>query len=166
MSNVSDAGTPVDWSKDSQKYNIYISEEGMYELLFSSQQSKAKDFRKHYCNVLFLHVRQQLTSKMKEGHHQAIEERDAATALLNDDLQKREYENVALQAQKYVYQGELQKCQDIITYLKTRYVSHARDLSKDNIIIIVRKHTTPAKDNIMTCHIISRGYTDVKGMLN
>ena len=109
MSSVSAAGLPVDWSKDSKKYNIYISEEGMYELLFSSQQSKAKDFRKHYCNVLFPHARQQLTSKMKEGHQQAIEERDAAIALLNDDLQKREYESVAMQAQKDVYQGELQK---------------------------------------------------------
>ena len=45
-----------------------------------------------------------------------IEEKDSAIALLNDDLQKREYENVALQAQKNVYQAELQKCQDIITH--------------------------------------------------
>ena len=37
---------------------------------------------------------------MKEAHQRAIEEKDAAIALLNDDLQKREYENVALQAQK------------------------------------------------------------------
>ena len=32
---------PMDWPKDSQKYDIYITEEGMYELLFSSQQLKA-----------------------------------------------------------------------------------------------------------------------------
>ena len=96
--------------------------------------------------MLFSHVRQQLRNKMKEGHQQAIEERDAAIALLNDDLQKREYENVALQAQKDVYQAELQKCQDIITHLKTRYVPHARDPGKYNIIIIVQKHTTRAKD--------------------
>ena len=75
-----------------------------------------------------------------------IEEKDSAIALLNDDLQKREYENVALQAQKDVYQAELQKCQDIITHLKTRYIPHVRDSGKDNIIIIERKHTTPAND--------------------
>ena len=40
--------------------------------------------------MLFPHVRQQLTNKMKEGHRQASEERDAAVALLNDDLQKHE----------------------------------------------------------------------------
>ena len=118
----------------------------MYEIVFSSQQPKGKEFKRHSCNVLFPHVRQQLTIKMKEGHQQAIEKKDAAIALLNDDLQKREYENLALRAQKNVYQAELQKCQGTITHLKTRYVLYVRDPGKDNIIIIVRKHTTSAND--------------------
>ena len=66
--------------------------------------------------------------------------------MLNDDLQSRKYKNVALQAQKDVYQAELQKCQDIITHLKTRYIPHARNPRKDNIIIIVWKHTTSANN--------------------
>ena len=33
---------PLDWPKDSQKYDIYINEEGMHEIVFSSQQPKAK----------------------------------------------------------------------------------------------------------------------------
>ena len=53
---------------------------------------------------------------------------------------------MALQAQKDVYQAELQKCQDIITHLETRYVPHAKNPGKDNIIILIRKHTTPAND--------------------
>ena len=85
----------MDWPKDSRKDDYYINEEGMYEIVFSSQQPKAKDFRRHCCNVLFPHVRQQLPNKMKENHQQAIEEKDAALALLNDDLKNREYENVA-----------------------------------------------------------------------
>ena len=36
MSSVTFAGAPVDFTKDFQKYDIYISEEGMYELLFSN----------------------------------------------------------------------------------------------------------------------------------
>ena len=44
---------------------------------------------------------------MKEGHQQANEEKDA---LLNDDLQNREYKNVALQVQKDVYQAQLERC--------------------------------------------------------
>ena len=62
--------------KDSQKYDIYINEEGMYEIVFSSQQPKAKDFRRHCCNMLFPHVRQWLRNKTQEEHQQAIEEKD------------------------------------------------------------------------------------------
>ena len=136
----------VDWSQDSRKDDYYINEEGRYEIMFSIQQSKAKDFRRHCCNVLFPHVRQQLTNKIEEDHQQAIEEKDATIALLNDDLQNREYENVALQAQRDIYQAEVQRCQDTITHLGTRYVPHLKNPGKDNIIITVRKHTTPAND--------------------
>ena len=73
--------------------------------------------------------------------------------MLTDDLQDRDnqiqviqYENVAMQAQKDLYQAELQKCQDTITHLKTRYVPHARNPGKDKIIMIVRKHTTSANN--------------------
>ena len=106
----------------------------MYELVFGSQQPKAKPFRKHCCNVLFRHVHQQLSDKShameiedltrrvqvleltNEAHQQAIEEKDAALAFLSDDLQNREYKNVALQAQMDVYKDQLQKCQDVITH--------------------------------------------------
>ena len=142
MSGVTAAGKPLNWPKDSQKYDIYINEQGVYEVLLSSQQPKAKAFKKPYSNVLFPHIRQK-----------AIEEKDVALTLLTDDLQERDnriqnlqYENVALQAQRDVYQTKLQRCQDTITHLRTRYVPHARDLGKDNIIIIVRKHTTSDND--------------------
>ena len=112
---------PVDWPKDSEKYDIYINEEGMYELLFSSQQRKAKDFKRHCFIVLFPHVRQQPSDKShameiedltgciqaleftNEAHRQTMEEKDAALAMLNDDLKNRDHDNVALQAQRDVY---------------------------------------------------------------
>ena len=136
----------------------------MYELLFSSQQPKAKGFRKYCCNVLFSHAPQQLTSKMEkdlqqtitgmqEKHQFAIEEHELAIALLNDGLHERDnliqviqYEYVALQAQRDVYQSQLQRCEDTITHLRERYMDHSRDPTKDNnIIIIVRKYTTSTK---------------------
>ena len=79
-------------------------------------------------------------SKISFSH----QKKGATIALLNDDLKNREYENAALQAQKDVYQAELQKCQDTITHLETRYVPYAKNPGKDNTIIIERKHTTPA----------------------
>ena len=98
---------------------------------------------------MFPQTPQQLTNKMKEEHQQVIEEKDAAIALLSDGLQGRDnqmqaikYENVALQAQRDVYQVQLQKCQDTIIHLRTRYVDHSRHPGKDKIIIIIRKHNT------------------------
>ena len=134
------------WPRGSRKVDYYTNEEGVYEPLFSSQQPKAKNLRRHCYNVFFPHVRQQLTSKMMEERQEAIKEKDAALALLNDDLNNHEFENVALQAQRDVYQAELQKCQDTIIHLKTRYVNHARDSGKDNIFIIVWKRTGSAND--------------------
>ena len=79
-------GTTVNWPRDSQKLDLYINKEGMYELLFSSQQPKAKDFRRHCCNVLFPHVRRQLTNKMKEEHRQAITDHQQKILRLNEEI--------------------------------------------------------------------------------
>ena len=66
--------------------------------------------------------------------------------MLNDDLKNREHDNVALQAQRDVYKEQLQKCQDIIVHLRTRYVDHAKDPGKDNIVMIIEKNTAPEED--------------------
>ena len=90
--------------------------------------------------------------RLNEHHQQAIEEKDATIALLNDDLKNREHDNVALQAQRDVYKEQLQKCQDIITHLKKRYVPHAKDPGKDNIVMIIEKNTTPEEDEFYEYH--------------
>ena len=124
----------------------------MYELVFSTQQPKAKDFRKHCCNVLFPSARKQLTDKIVDDHQQAITDRD-------NQIQAIQYENVALQAQRDVYQTQLQRCEDTITRLRVYYVDHARNPGKDNIIIIARKHTTSP-----ICHTMYVEYISVKGI--
>ena len=148
----------MDWPKDSRKDDYYINEEGMYEIVFSRQQPKAKDFRRHYCNMLLPHVRQQLTNRMKEDHQQAIEEKDAAIALLNDDLKIREHDNVALQAQRDVYKEQLQKCQDIITHLKTLHVPYSKDPAKDNNVMIILRIAT--LKSFMSIPTILQEYND------
>ena len=55
----------MNWPRDSRKDDYYINGEGMYELVFSSQQPKTKNFRKHCCNVMLPRIRQQLVHKMK-----------------------------------------------------------------------------------------------------
>ena len=60
--------------------------------------------------------------------------------MLNDDLKNCEHGNVALQAQRDVHQAELQKCQDTITHLKTRYVPHARNPGKTTLSRCTEAH--------------------------
>ena len=66
----------MDWPKDLREDDYYINEERMKEIVFSSQQPKAKDHRGHCCNVLFPYFRQQLTNKIQEEHQQAITDCD------------------------------------------------------------------------------------------
>ena len=71
--------------------------------------------------------------------------KDTTIALLND-LKNREHDNVALQAQRDVFKEQLEKRQDIITHLKKCHVPHAKDLGKDNIVMIIEKNSTPEED--------------------
>ena len=59
-----------------------------------------------------------------------------------------------------MYQAELQKCQDIIPHLKTRYVPHSKDPGKDNIVMIIEKNTTLKKVSFMSITTILREYKD------
>ena len=85
---------------------------------------------------------QQQILRLNEDHQEAIEEKDAAIALLNDDLQNREYENVALQAQRDVYQAQVG---DLII---NRHVPRAKDPGKNSIVMIIEKNTAPEEDEL------------------
>ena len=134
------ATQPLNWPKNSQPLEYYLSEEGMYELLFSSQQPLAKNLRKHCCNVIFPHIRKQLTNKMVEEHQRAVTDR---IILLKEDIQHKDEQIVI--------------CENRIAHLRQRYVDHAKDTGLDNIVIIVRKHTTSEEDlNFHLPYYISR----------
>ena len=67
---------------------------------------------------------------------------------------------MALQAQRDVHKNQLQKCQDIITCLRARYVDHAKDPVKDNIVMIIEKNAPPRKMSFMNIPTTLRGYND------
>ena len=68
-------GNLVDWPKDSKKDGYYVNEEEIDELVYVSQQPKAKAFRNYCCKTMFQHIPQQLTNKMEEDHQQTITEK-------------------------------------------------------------------------------------------
>ena len=75
--------------------------------------------------------------EIQEKHRQAIEEKDATTALLNDDLKNREYESVGLQ-------GEVRAEDQQIAALQRRYIGFLSDEDKNNEISIISKNNDEA----------------------
>ena len=132
--------------EDAQDHDIVISLTGALYIVVNSRKDKGNALKKHILKDIAPRGFDVRIEEIQEKHRRAIEEKDAALALLNDDLQNRKYENVALEAQRDVYKDQLQKCQDIITHLKTRYVPSAKDIGKDNIVMIIEKNTAPEED--------------------
>ena len=83
----------MDLPKDLRKDDYYINDEGMYEIVFSSQQPKATYFRRYCCNVIFSQIWQQLTNKIKEPHQQAIEKKDNQIQSFEFTNEKKSTEN-------------------------------------------------------------------------
>ena len=113
--------------EDAKDHDVFISLTGALYVTVNSRKDNSKALKKHILKDIVPRGFDARIEEIQENRRQAIKEKDVALPLLNDDLQNREYENVALQAQKDVYHAELQKCQDAITHLKTRYVPHARN---------------------------------------
>ena len=82
-----------------------------------------------------------------KAHQQTIEERDAALTHRDNQIQAIYHENVTLQAQRDVYQVQLQRCQDQIRDLIINcHVPRVNYPGKDNIAMIVEKNTTSEED--------------------
>ena len=182
------------WSgpKDQENKTVkFLLAFGVIYVIVKSQKDKGKALKKHilkdivpcgfdarienltshvqaleFTNEEERQAQQQQILRFNKDHRRTIEEKDAGLALLNDDLQNREYENVALPAQRDVYKDQLQKCQDIITHFKARYVDHAKDSGKDNNVMIIEKNATPEEDEFYEypCYIarIKRRFINTK----
>ena len=76
----------------------------------------------------------------------AIEEKDAVLQHRDNHIQAIQYENVGLQGEIRVKDQQIRRFEDTVIHPRERYVNHARDFGKGNIIIIVRKDTRPANN--------------------
>ena len=104
----------------------------MYELVFSSQQQKAKAFRKYCCNEMFPHIRQQLTDKLVEDHHRRTTQLQQAVEDRDNRIQAIDYENVGLQ-------GEIRvKDQQIEDIIANRHVPRSGTI--DTVLVVVEKN--------------------------
>ena len=107
---------PLVKSKD--PHDIFLSINGAREVEVRSNKPKAVELVKW--------LAKKGVQKIQEEHQQAIEEKDNALALLNDDLQEKQ--------------------------LQQRYVNHCINPGKNNIIIIIRNHTKEVDDKYNNLH--------------
>ena len=125
MSSVPTAVTSVNWSEDSRKDDNYTNEEGMYKLLLSSQQPKAKNFRMHCFNLLFPHVQQQLSDR---SHVMEIE--DLTLEFTNEE-------------ERQAHQQEILRLnEEIDNLIKNKHV--ARRGYFDNVLCFIKKNSKEA----------------------
>ena len=90
------------WSepKDQQnKTDKFLSAFGIMCAIIKSKKPNGKALKEHILKDIVSRGLNARIEEIQEKHQQAIEEKDATIALLNDDLKNREYENVGLQGE-------------------------------------------------------------------
>ena len=133
-------GTPV-WPGPKDQHNKtdkFLSFFGVMYVIVNSQKDKGKVLRKHVLKDIVPRGFDARVEEIQKKHQQAIEEKHAAIALLNDDLKNQEYENVGLQ-------GEIRAKDQQIAALQRRYVGYLSDEDKNNGISIIAKNNEEAE---------------------
>ena len=77
--------------EDAQDHDIFISLTDALYVVVNSPKDKSKALKKHILKDIISHGFDAATEEIQEKHRRAIDEKNAALALLNDDLQNREY---------------------------------------------------------------------------
>ena len=132
-------------SEYTQPNTVLLKEAGVYCFLLRCNKVKAEPFMDWVVETVLPREVQKLSQKLEE-HHGRKTQLQQAVEDCDNRIQAIEYENVGLQGEITAYQAQLQVSQNRIAELAERYVDHCRNPSKDNIVIIVRKHTTPEND--------------------
>ena len=126
----------------------------MIYVIVNSQKFKGKALKEHIQKEVVPRGFNARIKEIQEGHQQFIANRD-------NQVEAIQYENVALQVQRDVYQAWLQGCQDqICDLIINRHVSRANDPGKYNIVMIFEKNTTPEEDEFDEYPSILREYNN------
>ena len=133
--------TDMDWPKDSRKDDCYLNEEGMYEIVFSNQQPKTKDFRRHCFNVLFPHVQQQLSDKLHAMEIEDLTNRFQALGFTNEE-ECQAHQPQILRLNEDHRQSIKEKEQEIDGLIKNKHV--ARRGYFENVLCFIKKNSKEA----------------------
>ena len=120
--------------EDAQDHDIFISVTGALYVVVISQKHKGRALKKHILKDIVPRGLDTKIEEIQEKHWQTIEEKDVASALLNDDLKNHEYENVGSQY-------EIRANDQQIATLQRRYVGYISDVDKNNGIMTIAKNS-------------------------
>ena len=142
--------TTVGWSgpKDQQnKTDVFLSFHGVMHVIVNSRKLKGKELR----DWMIYQVIPRGLNKLLEEKQQAIsdrdntiEEKDAALALLNDDLTDRERDIVILEQENLVLEARVED-------LEGRSVPILKDSDKNNGMVIIQKNNNDPYPYIAIC---------------
>ena len=96
------------------KTDKFLSTFRVMYVIVKSQKDKGKALKKHILKDIVPRGFDARIEEIQEKHRQAIEEKDATISLLNDDLQKREYENVGLQGEIRAKDQQIAPCKNVM----------------------------------------------------
>ena len=142
--------TAPGWSgpKDQQnKTDKFLSVYGVMYVIVNSLKDKGKMLKEHILKEIILRDFDARILEMQEEHHHQTTQLQLAIRDRNHQIRAIQYDTVSLEAQRDVYQAQLQRCQDQIhDLIINHYVPCANDPGKDNIDMIIEKNTTPEDD--------------------
>ena len=122
-----------------QDHNNFLSVYGVMYAIINSRKERGKELKEWILKDIIPRGLKDKMIEMKEEHRQAIEEKEAALALLNDELQAIQFENVGLQ-------GEIKaKDKTIQDLIDNRHVPRRGEY--DNILVVFQKNK-PVEDGI------------------
>ena len=101
-------------------------------VIVNSRKNEGKALKEHILKDIVPRGFDARIEEIQEKHREAIEEEDAAIALLNGELKSHEYENANLPV-------ELREKDQQIAALKKRYRSYLANKDRNNGITIIAK---------------------------
>lgn len=128
---------------------VLLKEAGLYCFLLRCKKEKAEPFMDWVVEAVLPREVRKLGKQLVDQQQTsdlALQERDMQLALLNDDLTEAQEHSRQLEFNNTGLQGEIRAKDQMITQLTERYVDHAEDPGLDNVVMVVRKHTTEAED--------------------
>ena len=124
-------------------HNVFVSLDGAIYIATNSKKEKAA--------ALISWLVKKRVEKLQEEHQMQIEGKDAAIALLNDDLDAELHKVQDVGKQLVDLEHENRELQNRVERLQERYVPYLQDTRKDNGMAVIQKNNGDEYPYVAIC---------------